>query len=357
MGKLKLGVVFGGMSTEHSVSIVSGTSVIKNLNKEKYEIYPIYISRDGKCYEYIRPLEDIEVLQVGDEITEIELIENPMEYLKKLDVVFPVLHGLYGEDGTIQGLFELLKIPYVGCKVLGSSVCMDKVYAKIIFEKAGILQADFVYIKANKSGNNTEFTYIDKNFNEKKVSIIEIAEIVENTVKFPVFVKPSNSGSSVGVHKAENKEELEKALLDASQYDTKILLEEEVIGREVECAVLGNEDIKATCVGEILSAENFYTFDAKYKNSESRTVIPAEIGEEKQEEIRRLAVKAFKAVDGKGLARVDFFIKKSDCKVYINEINTMPGFTQISMYPKLWEACGLTYSELLDKLIEIEVRS
>lgn len=353
MNKLKLGVIFGGMSTEHDVSIVSGTSVIKNLNKNKYEIYPIYINQKGEWHEYVKPLNDIKVLQVGDSITEIKLIKNPIEYLKNMDVIFPVLHGLYGEDGTIQGLLELLKIPYVGCRVLSSSICMDKVYTKIVFEKAQILQADFIYIKAIQNQGSTQFTYINKKFEEQKVSIPQIVEIIEKTVHFPVFVKPSNSGSSVGVHKVSNEQELEEALLDASKYDTKILLEEEIIGREVECAVLGNDEAKATCVGEILSAENFYTFDAKYKNSDSKTVIPAEIGEEKQKEIQKLAVKAFKAVDGKGLSRVDFFIRKSDSKVYINEINTLPGFTQISMYPKLWEACGLTYTELLDQLIEL----
>ncbi len=360
MSKLKLGVIFGGMSTEHDVSIVSGTSVIKNLNKEKYEIFPIYISKEGDWYEYKKPLEDIEILNVGDTLTEIEPIQNPIQYLKNMEVVFPVLHGLYGEDGTIQGLLELLKVPYVGCRVLGSSICMDKVYAKMVFEKAGIPQAKFVYIKAKtncgkqyEATKNVTFTYINDKFEEKEVSIPEIARIVENTVHFPVFVKPSNSGSSVGVHKANNEQELEVALLDASQYDTKILLEEEIVGREVECAVLGNEEVKATCVGEVLSAEDFYTFEAKYKNAQSRTVIPAKIQDEKQKEIQELAVKAFKAVDGKGLSRVDFFIRKSDNKVCINEINTMPGFTTISMYPKLWEACGLSYTELLDKLIEL----
>lgn len=353
MSKLKLGVVFGGMSTEHDVSIVSGTSVIKNLNKEKYDIFPIYVDLSGKWYKYIKPISEIEVLKVGDSLTEIELIENPMQYLKNMDVVFPILHGLYGEDGTVQGLLELLKIPYVGCRVLASSVCMDKVYAKIVFEKAGIPQAKFVYINAERKEKNVVFKYINEQFEEQYVTVSEIAKIIEKTVHFPVFVKPSNSGSSVGVHKVSNEKELEEALLDASIYDTKILLEEEIIGREVECAVLGNNEVKATCVGEVLSAEDFYTFDAKYKNAESRTVIPAQIEEEKQKEIQELAIKAFKAVDGKGLSRVDFFIRKSDNKVCINEINTLPGFTQISMYPKLWEACGLSYTDLLDKLIEL----
>lgn len=353
MIKVKLAEEFAVMSNEHDVTIFNGTSVIKNLDKEKYDIFPIYVDLSGKWYKYTKPISEIEVLKVGDSLTEIELIENPMEYLKNMDVVFPVLHGLYGEDGTVQGLLELLKIPYVGCRVLASSVCMDKVYAKIVFEKAGIPQAKFVYINAGRKEKNVVFKYINEQFEEQYVTVSEIAKIIEKTVHFPVFVKPSNSGSSVGVHKASNEKELEEALLDASIYDTKILLEEEIIGREVECAVLGNNEVKATCVGEVLSAEDFYTFDAKYKNAESRTVIPAQIEEEKQKEIQELAIKAFKAVDGKGLSRVDFFIRKSDNKVCINEINTLPGFTQISMYPKLWEACGLSYTDLLDKLIEL----
>ena len=350
---IKLGVIFGGMSTEHNVSIASGTSIIQNLDKEKYEIHPIYIGQNGQWYEYSKPVNQIKRLAVGDKLSEITPISNVIEYLKGIDIAFPALHGLYGEDGTIQGMLELLKIPYVGCRVLGSSICMDKVYTKMVFEKARIPQADFLYIKAIKDESNIIFKYINKQFEEQEVSFPQIAKIIKETIHFPVFVKPSNSGSSVGVHKVNDEKELEKAILDASNYDNKILLEEEIVGREVECAVLGKEEIKATCVGEVLSAEDFYTFEAKYQNAASRTVIPAEISEEKLKEIQTLAIKAFKAVDGKGLSRVDFFIRQSDNQVYINEINTMPGFTQISMYPKLWEASGLSYAELLDELIRI----
>ena len=328
MNKIKIGIIFGGMSTEHDVSVVSATSIIKNLNNEKYEILPIYISKEGKWYQYAKKIEEIEILQVGEKISNIEPIENVFEYLQKLDIAFPVLHGLYGEDGTIQGLLELLKIKYVGCRVLGSSICMDKVYTKIIFDKAKINQAKYIYIKAQ----NNNYIYVDSEFNEQKLSLEEISKKVKEKLGYPVFVKPSNSGSSVGIKKANN---------------------EEIIGKEVECAVLGNENVEATCVGEILPAEEFYTFDAKYKNAESKVVIPAQIPTEKQEEIKKLALKAFKAVDGKGLSRVDFFIKKDTNEVYINEINTLPGFTQISMYPKLWENSGIKYAELLDKLIEL----
>ncbi len=349
MNKIKLGVIFGGMSTEHDVSVVSATSIIKNLNREKYEIFPIYIDNEGKWYHYTKNIEEIEILNIGEKLSNIEPIENVLEYLGRLDVAFPVLHGLYGEDGTIQGLFELLKLKYVGCKVLGSSLCMDKAYAKVIFDKAEIKQAKYIYIKAK----NDDYRYIDSNFNEQKQTLDEIAKKVKEKLGFPVFVKPSNSGSSVGIKKADNEENLKQAILYSAKYDTKIIIEEEIIGREVECAVLGNEDVEATCVGEILPAEEFYTFDAKYKNAQSQVIIPAEISSEKQEEIKKLAIKAFKAVDGKGLSRVDFFIKKDTEEVVINEINTLPGFTQISMYPKLWENSGLSYTELLDRLIEL----
>lgn len=349
MAKLKLGVIFGGMSTEHDVSITSGTSVIKNLDKDRYEIYPIYIDKEGKWYEYSKNIDEIDILQVGEEIEEKILIANPIEYLQECDVVFPVLHGLYGEDGTIQGMLELLKIPYIGCKVLGSSICMDKVYAKVVFDKAGINQAKYMYVKKEKEN----FVYIDKQFNEKQCSLEEIAKITEKELAYPVFVKPSNSGSSVGINKAHNKEELIEAIKYAGNFDSKILIEQNIEGREVECAVLGNDDVKASCVGEILPAEDFYTFDAKYKNAESRVVIPAEIPENISEEIRKTAIKAYKTADCKGLSRVDFFIENNTNKVIINEINTLPGFTQISMYPKLWESMGLSYTKLLDRLVEL----
>lgn len=352
MSKLKLGVIFGGMSTEHDVSITSGTSVIKNLNKEKYEIYPIYIGKDGKWYEYSKTVSKIDILQVGEEIDEKVLISNPIEYIQECDVIFPVLHGLYGEDGTIQGMLEILKKPYVGCKVLSSSICMDKAYAKIIFERAGINQAKYVYIKKE----NENYIYVDNNFSEENSTLEKIANIVEEKLSYPVFVKPSNSGSSVGIKKAHNKEELINSIKYAGEFDRKILIEENINGREVECAVLGNKDAKASCVGEILPAEDFYTFDAKYKNAESRIVMPAEIPENISEEIRSMAVKAFKAADCTGLSRVDFFIENDTNRVIINEINTLPGFTQISMYPKLWEKMGVGYSDLLDKLIELALQ-
>lgn len=323
---IKLGVIYGGISTEHDVSIMSAKSVIDNLDKAKYDVHEIYINKYGKWFE-------------ND-----EEIYNLVWKLKELDVVFPVLHGLGGEDGTIQGMLEMLKVPYVGCGVLASSVGMDKVYTKIVFEKAGIPQAPYMYIKRK----DDIYSIINGNFEEEEFKIEKITE----KLKYPMFVKPSNSGSSVGVKKATNNAELKMAIENAAQYDNKILVEQGIDGKEVECAILDGKEVTASTVGEILSAEDFYSFDAKYNIPESKTVIPAEITEEQIEEIRKLAVRAFKSIDGKGLSRVDFFVEKETNKIYINEINTMPGFTKISMYPKLFEAVGVSYSELLDNLIQ-----
>ena len=346
MEKKKLGVIFGGMSTENEVSVVSANSILNNLDRNKYEIFPIYIDKQGNWWKYI---EDGKERQFGEKIENKKRIENLIEYLKRLDIIFPVLHGLYGEDGTIQGLFELLKIPYVGCKVLASSVGMDKVYTKIIFEKAGLNQTPYEYVRKYKD----KYIYVNKNFDEEILTIEEVAERIVKNLKFPMFVKPSNSGSSVGVKKAENIKELKENIEYASLFDKKILIEQGIVGKEIECAVLGNEDIITSCVGEIKPAEEFYSYDAKYKNENSKTEIPANIPEEISKEIRNQAKKAFKAIDGKGLSRVDFFIEEGTNKIYINEINTMPGFTNISMYPKMFEKSGTPYKELLTKLIEL----
>ena len=325
----KVGIIYGGMSTEHEVSIKSAKSVIENLDKEKYEIHPIYINQEGVWYK------------------KTEKIENLVKYLQTLEVIFPILHGKYGEDGTIQGMLEMLKVPYVGCGVLASSVGMDKVYTKVIFEKAEIPQAPYIYIQKK----DNRYRIINESFEEEELEIEKIMQIL----KFPMFVKPSNSGSSVGVKKANNVEELEEAIKNAGKYDTKILVEQGIDGKEVECAILDCREkgkIFASTVGEIIPAEEFYSFDAKYNMPKSQTLIPAQIENSQIEKIRNLAIKAFKAIDGKGLSRVDFFIENKTNKIYINEINTMPGFTQISMYPKLFEAVGINYSELLDILIE-----
>ena len=340
----KIGVIFGGMSTENEVSIKSAKSVLKNLDKGLYEIYPIYIDKEGiwwKC----------SYNEKNNQIKNNEKIENVFKYLKNIDIAFPVLHGLYGEDGTIQGLFELLKIPYVGCHVLASSVGMDKAYTKIIFERAGLKQAKYKYIKTYKE----KYIYINEDFEEEIMNIEEIARKIEKEIKFPMFIKPSNSGSSVGINKAETNEELKKYIKEASKFDEKILVEEGIDGKEVECAVLGNKDVIASCVGEIKSADEFYSYDAKYNNQESRTNIPADISEEISDKIKKQAIRAFKAIDGKGLSRVDFFVEKNTNEIYINEINTLPGFTNISMYPKLFEKSGINYRDLLNRVIELAI--
>ena len=351
MDKIKIGIIFGGMSTEHDISVVSGTSVIKNINKQIYNIYPIYIDTNGMWYTYNKKIEEIEILKVGEGPKEISKIENIFSYLKQLDVVFPVLHGFYGEDGTIQGLLELLKIPYVGCKVLGSCICMDKAYTKVVLNKAQIPQVEHIYVKTN----NKDYIYVNENFEEEKLELKNLSKKIEDKLGLPVFIKPSNSGSSVGVNKACTIDEIEKYIQAASQFDKKIIIEKSINAREIECAVIGNEDIEASILGEILPAEEFYSFDAKYKNSESKTKMPADLSEEQTEFIRKMAIKAFKAVDGKGLSRVDFFLDKDTGNIYLNEINTMPGFTTISMYPQLFEKCGLSYEKLLEKLINLAI--
>lgn len=349
MKKIKLGVICGGMSTEHEVSLISAYSILKNIKKEKYEIFPIYIEKDGIWYEFEQKEDNFLMEQ---KINKKREIQNVIDYLKKLDVVFPVLHGLYGEDGTIQGLLELVKVPYVGCKVLASSLGMDKAYTKIIFEKAGLEQANYAYIRVYNKNSN-KYIYIDKDLDEKILELNQVLDLIINNLKYPMFVKPSNSGSSVGINKAKNKEELKKYIKYASEFDNKILIEEAIEGRELECAVIGNEEVIASCVGEIKSAEDFYSYEAKYKNKKSKIQIPADIDKCISEKIKKQAIKAFKAIDGKGLSRVDFFVQNNTNKVYINEINTLPGFTNISMYPKLFEQSGLNYEDLINRLIEL----
>ncbi len=349
MSKLKLAVIFGGISSEHSVSIVSGTSIIEHLDKDKYEIYPIYITKDGQWYKYIKEINKIKTLNLLEKIEELEKIDNIICYLKKMDVIFPVLHGLGGEDGTIQGLLELINVPYIGCGVLASSIGMDKVYTKMVLDKANIKQAKYEYIRKYKD----EYIYIDKELNESIYTLEEICEKIMNNLKWPIFVKPSNSGSSVGISKVKNKDELKEAIEYASKFDKKLLIEQGIKGRELECAILGNEEAIASCVGEIIAEDEFYSFDAKYKNKTSKIHIPADIEEEIQDEIKKLAIKAFKAIDAKGLSRVDFFLEDITNNIYINEINTLPGFTNISMYPMLFKECKIGYKELLNKLIEL----
>lgn len=344
--KLKVCVIFGGQSPEHEISRKSVTSVLNNLNKEKYEITIIGITKKGEWYLYAGDISKIENGDWEKEDNKRAIIspdagqkailvfeENGISEIHP-DIVFPVLHGEYGEDGTIQGLLELANIKYVGMGVLASANGMDKSYTKIVLDAAGIPQADWVVVKTSEGYEG----YIQE---------------IEQKLGYPCFVKPCNTGSSVGVGKAHNRDELLAALSEAAKFDRKILVEENIDGHEVECAVLGNEHPKAAAVGEIMPTVEFYDFDAKYNDNSTKLQIPAEIPEDIYEQIREYSVKAFKALDGMGLSRVDFFVKYSDNSVLLNEINTLPGFTNISMYPKLWDAAGVGYSELLDKLIEL----
>lgn len=340
----KIAVIFGGMSSEHEVSIMSGKSVLKNIDKQKYDVNPVYIDKSGMWYSY-----DVN-LDFNEE--KLNKISNILEYLKQFDVVFPVLHGLYGEDGTIQGMLKMLNIPFVGCDVLSSSISMDKVYTKMAFEKADLLQTKYIYVKQEKDN----LILFDEKFNYNNASLDNIVKEVENKLKYPVFVKPSNSGSSVGINKAVDKTSLKDAINDALKYDTKILIEQGIIGRELECAIFeDNGEIATSCVGEIITNNNFYDYDTKYVDNTAKLEIPAKIPSEIEEKIKEIAKKAFRVVDGRNIARVDFFLDK-DNNIYINEINTMPGFTSISMYPKLFEYSGIKYTELLSKLIEAAMK-
>lgn len=344
----KLCVIFGGRSPEHDISRKSVTSVLDNLDKSKYDIYVIGITKSGAWYLYTGDYANIiggeweqdtankkkAVISPDSEDKAILVFDDGGVSKIAIDVIFPVLHGEYGEDGTIQGLFEMSGIPYVGMGVMASANGMDKTSSKIVFENAQIPQADWVVV--NKSDD----------FEEKMNEI-------ETKLGYPCFVKPARTGSSVGVGKAHDRAELKDALENAAKYDRKILVEENIDGHEVECAVLGNDDVKAATVGEIMPTVEFYDFDAKYNDNSTKLQIPADLPEDTIEQIREYAVRAFKALDGDGLSRVDFFVRNSDGKVLLNEINTLPGFTNISMYPKLWGAVGLGYSDLLDRLIEL----
>lgn len=337
--KTKVAILFGGQSTEHEVSRVSASSVLRNINQQKFDVYPIGINKDGKWFEYTGEIDNIE----SGKWEEDEFYKKPegekILFNKEVDVVFPVLHGLYGEDGTIQGLCKLLNLPCVGPGVMSSAVCMDKVYTKYVLEKFGIKQADYVVV--------TEFGY--------KSNKEELINTIENKLGYDLFIKPSNSGSSVGITKAHNREELLEGLEEALKYDRKILVEEALNVREVEVAVLGNDEPKASIPGEIIPAKEFYDYEAKYENAASKLLIPAALSDEELENIREIAVQVYKALDCAGMARVDFLVTKEEGEVYLNEVNTIPGFTSISMYPKMWEKTGIPYTELITKLIEFAI--
>lgn len=344
--KKKIAVIFGGQSSEHDVSCMSAVNVIDGLNKDKYEIHMIGITKEGH-WLYVGDLAQIRdgswrdsgttaVLSPDRKNAGIWKVSGDTVEIIPVDVAFPVLHGKYGEDGTIQGLFELAGIPYAGCGVLSSAASMDKISTKIFADRIGVRQAAYVADLA-------------RDLRDMENTIRQ----VEEKLGYPVFVKPSNAGSSQGVSKAHNRDELKEALALAKKHDHRVLIEETITGREVECAMLGGQSPAASQVGEILAAAEFYDFDAKYNNEESRTVIDPDLSDAVKEKIRTSAVAIFQAVGGFGLSRVDFFVEKDTNEVIFNEINTLPGFTNISMYPMLWEAEGMTKEELLDRIIDL----
>lgn len=342
----KIVILFGGQSGEHEVSLNSARSVLQAIDRTQYSIETVGISKEGKWFWGVQP-EDWQEnpLHRGTQVTLVHDPSNPhflaldgstLPNEGKFDLIFPVLHGPFGEDGTIQGLFEMANVPYVGSGVLGSALGMDKDRMKAVFAMAQIPQAAYISILRTNIQANSE----------------EIIRQVEDRLGYPCFVKPANLGSSVGISKAHNREELIKALELAARYDRKIVIEENVVGREIEVSVLGNDMPEASIPGEILPAHDFYDYDAKYLDTGSRLLIPAPLKPELVASLQDMAIRAFRSVEAFGLSRVDFFVTPED-QIYINEINTLPGFTQISMYPKLWGASGIPYSELISRLITL----
>ncbi len=376
MKKIRVGVLFGGRSGEHEVSLLSAASVLDAIDKDKYEVVPIGITKEGRWVtadhaERLlgKPAASAVHLRAGDpEATAAAAVvakgenivvppvpghemmpferEVPHRRLEDraidVDIIFPVLHGTFGEDGTIQGLLELADMAYVGAGVLGSAAGMDKDVMKRLFRDAGLPLVKHVTVLRNDWGKDPK----------------RVRKQIEKALKYPVFVKPANLGSSVGITKAHDRSELAPAMDEAAKYDCKLIVEEGVGGkkakaREIECSVLGNDRPEASIPGEIVPGKEFYDYEAKYLTEGSQLLIPAKIGKKQQKQVQEMAVRAFQAVDCAGLARVDFLMDPKSGKIYVNEINTMPGFTSISMYPKLWAASGIPYEKLVDRLIQL----
>lgn len=350
MKKLSVCVLFGGMSPEHEVSLRSAESVLNNMDKEKYNIFPVGITKEGNW-----------IIYGGDDYSELPSgawINNPGNCAgclspvrgqgllrfegdcvvrERIDVVFPVLHGENGEDGTVQGLLQLAGIPYVGPHVAASAVSMDKTLTKLVADQAGVPQAAWRLVRRGELENHMD----------------HVIAALEDQFNYPMFVKPAGTGSSVGVSKAADRESLHKALHAAGEFDDKILVEEFIDGREIEVAVMGNDNPVASICGEIDSGAEFYDYDAKYVTDTSTAYIPARISEDVEEQVREQAVKVYSAIGCQGLSRVDFFVTRADNRIVFNEINTLPGFTSISMYPKLFAASGIPYGQLIDELLRL----
>ncbi len=355
--KLRVGVIFGGRSGEHEVSVTSAASVIEALDKDKYEVVPLGITHEGRWLAGADPRRMLAGASIEDAaaqdgtVTAVRLTGDPTQRgllpadpesvdeaaTRPLDIVLPVLHGTYGEDGTLQGLLEMANLPYAGCGVLGSALGMDKEKAKMVLLSAGLSVVDWLTVRRHEFERDHD----------------AVIRRIEDRFTFPVFVKPANLGSSVGVGKAHDRASLHSVLTTAFAYDRKVIVEPGINCRELECGVLGNDEPIASIVGEVVPSNEFYDYRAKYVDNASRLYLPASIPSEAADAVRRMAVEAFLALDLSGLARVDFFLDKESGQLYVNEVNTMPGFTQISMYPKLWEASGIPYPELLDRLIHL----
>jgi D-alanine-D-alanine ligase len=348
--KTRLGIIFGGKSGEHEVSLTSAASVLRVLDPDEFEITAIGITKAGQLASTV----EIRSMLPADVLPRVQLSpalkadnsgmkvvssssEDRYDSHESPMIVFPLLHGPYGEDGTIQGLLEIAGIPYIGCGVLASAVGMDKDIMKRLFLQDGLPTTPFRTVLSQD---------LEKNLEDLKRSVAQ-------EFGYPIFSKPANLGSSVGICKIHSEKEFESAVKYSAQFDRKVLLEKGIDGRELECAILGNDDPQASVVGEIVSAHEFYDYGAKYENPESRSEIPARIDERKAAEIRDFALRSFRAIDGSGLARVDFFLERSTNKVWINEINTMPGFTPISMYTKLWAASGVAFEDLVRRLVQL----
>ncbi|MDE2665697.1 MAG: D-alanine--D-alanine ligase [Acidobacteriota bacterium] len=351
MKKITVGLLFGGKSGEHEVSLRSAASILSAIDRAKYDVIPIGITKKGywRADPGFLEGEFTKILQQGapvllpaeptpsGQLIQVDTPGSQAGRRTSIDVVFPVLHGPFGEDGTIQGLLELANVPYVGAGVLGSAVAMDKDVMKRLFQQGGLPTAPFLAFQWDHWMNRER----------------ELEQEVAVKLGYPCFVKPANLGSSIGISKAGGAEELSKALALAGEYDRKVIVEKALDAREIECSVLGNSDPQASLPGEIVPRSGFYDYQAKYLDDSAELVVPAKLRPDQVEEIREMALRSFQVLECRGMARVDFFLEKSTEDIYVNEINTIPGFTSISMYPKLWQASGLPYSELIDRLIQL----
>lgn len=359
--KIRIGVLFGGQSSEHEVSLASARSVMRAMDPDKYEVVPIGITKEGAWLTGGDPMAQLrsgidaaDLPKLGSLLAPdptgqasaeiVQLSEGASgsdnmlaHYSQQIDIIFPVLHGPMGEDGTVQGTLELMGVPYIGSGVLGSAVGMDKGLMKDVFRARGLPVAPYLCVPRKLW----------------EADPLRVQHEAERILHYPMFAKPSNMGSSVGVTKIHNASEFAAALNLAARYDRRLLIEQGLDAREIECAVLGNDLPEASVVGEIVPGNEFYDYRAKYVDDNSTPIIPADLPDHLAQEIRRLAIEAFRAVDASGMARVDFFVERDLSAVWINEVNTIPGFTRISMYPKLWEASGLSYSDLIDRLVEL----